>query len=136
MILLAEMIAFISLPITALAQVSSVTRPTVQGGGASLSYFGVVTNRPAPSTNLVWVTREKTEAEKAEMVRKTIEFQKKRAEEGSATAQYDLGVRFLNGDGVKKDRELAMKWLRKAADQDHTQAAKKLVDLQKGSSPP
>ena len=136
MILLAGTMVYFSQPIAVLAQVRSVTRPTIQGGGAPLNYFGIATNRPAPATNLVFIIREKTEAEKAEMIRKTIEFQKKRADEGSATAQYDLGIRYLTGDGVRKDRKLALQWLGKAADQGHTQATKKRDDLQKENPSP
>ena len=134
--LAAAMISIGSLPGEAVAQISSVTRPTIQGGGVSASYFGIITNRPAPATNLVWITREKTQAEKAETLRKTIDFQKKRADEGSATAQFDLGNRFLTGDGVTKNRDVALQWLRKSADQGHTQAIKKVEELQKGSALP
>lgn len=134
--LAATMIFIGSLPGEAVAQISSVTRPTIQGGGLSASYFGIVTNRPAPATNLVWITRERTQAEKAETLRRTIDFQKKRADEGSATAQFDLGNRYLTGDGVTKNRDAALQWFRKSADQGHTQASKKIEELQKGSRPP
>lgn len=35
-----------------------------------------------------------------ETARKLLEFQERRAEEGSAAAQYDLGMRYLKGEGV------------------------------------
>ena len=47
------------------------------------------------------VDPEKAKAAKEEALRKTVEFQKKRAEEGSESAQYELGVRYLKGDGVE-----------------------------------
>lgn len=60
---------------------------------------------------------------------KVLEFQRKRADEGSASAQFDLATRYLNGDGVEKDEATARSWLRKAAAGGNTQAAKKLKEL-------
>lgn len=74
---------------------------------------------------------EKTKEQKAETVRKTVEFQKKRADAGAPTAQYDLGIRYLTGDGVEKDGELARKWLKAAATNGNSQAVKKLAELDK-----
>lgn len=76
-------------------------------------------------------TPEKTAEQKAKILQKTIEFQKKRAEEGAPTAQYDLGMRYLNGDGVEKDSELGQKWLSAAATNGNTQAIRKLEELKK-----
>jgi len=42
---------------------------------------------------------------------------KKSAEQGVVAAQYNLGICYYNGDGVKKDLTEAVKWYRKAADQ-------------------
>ena len=70
-------------------------------------------------------------ASKEEVARNTLEFQKKRAAAGAAHAQYDLGVRYLNGDGVDKDLNAAQKWLQAAATQGHTQALRKLEELNK-----
>lgn len=71
----------------------------------------------------------KVQAQNEETVRKTVEFQKKRAEEGSSVAQYDLGLRYLKGDGVEKDEEAGRKWLEKSAKDGNTQASKKLKEL-------
>ena len=84
---------------------------------------------PAPAASAPWYSpapREKTKAEKDEALKKTIEFQKTQAEGGSASAQYDLGMRFLNGDGVERNEATAKKWFELAAKQDHTQARKQL----------
>ena len=70
-------------------------------------------------------------ASKEEVARNTLEFQKKRAAAGAAHAQYDLGVRYSKGDGVDKDPKTAEKWLAAAATQGHTQALKKLEELNK-----
>ena len=62
---------------------------------------------------------------------KVLEFQQKRAAEGSANAQFDLALRYLSGDGVEKNETTALSWLRKAAAGGNGQAAKKLKDLGK-----
>ena len=40
------------------------------------------------------------------------------ADQGQAEAEYHLGLMYLNGAGVAKNKKEAVKWLRKAADQD------------------
>ena len=47
---------------------------------------------------------------------------RKRAESGDATAQYGLGKCYLTGEGVKKDKEEAVKWFLKSAEQDFAEA--------------
>ncbi len=84
-----------------------------------------------PATVVTNVVPEKTKEQKAEMVRKTVEFQKKRAEAGAPTAQYDLAMRYLTGDGVEKDPKLGRKWLESAATNGNNQAVKKLSELDK-----
>ena len=44
------------------------------------------------------------------------------AQKGDPRAQYNMGVFFFAGDGVKQDYETAVKWFRKAADQGVTEA--------------
>ena len=75
------------------------------------------------------VDPEKAKKEKEEVLKKTVEFQKKRAAEGSPSAQYDLGLRYLTGDGVEKNEELARKWLEASAKNDYALARRKLEDL-------
>src|ERR1700690_408289 len=48
---------------------------------------------------------------------------------GDINAQVQLGVIYLTGDGVPKDDTEAMKWLRKAADQDSSLAERYLAEL-------
>ena len=87
---------------------------------------------PAPgSTNAAPANVEKSKEQKDAVLKRTIDFQKKRAEEGSASAQYDLGKRYLNGDGVEKDLAEAKKWFEAAAKQEHVGAAQKLEEIQK-----
>jgi TPR repeat protein len=44
------------------------------------------------------------------------------ADQGDATAQFNLGVMYAEGQGVAQDYGEAMKWYRLAADQRHAQA--------------
>ena len=46
-----------------------------------------------------------------------IQLWKLAAEQGNATAQYNLGVAYDNGRGVAKSHQEAAKWYRLAADQ-------------------
>jgi TPR repeat protein len=57
------------------------------------------------------------EREKARLYRKTTKL-KARAKKGNAEAQNDLGTAYLFGRGVPKDYEEAVKWYRKAAEQE------------------
>jgi TPR repeat protein len=47
---------------------------------------------------------------------------KSAAEQGSAPAQYKLGIGYLNGKFIKQDRAQAVKWLQKAAEQNEANA--------------
>ncbi|MGZ8900600.1 MAG: tetratricopeptide repeat protein [Limisphaerales bacterium] len=73
-------------------------------------------------TSKVQVKQDKNEV-------KQFEFYKRRADEGSDDAQYQLGVRYLTGKGIAKDEKLGREWLGKAAKQGHSQASKKLAEL-------
>lgn len=53
------------------------------------------------------------------------------ATNGVASAQYDLGMRYLSGKGVGKDQALAREWLEKAAAKGHTYAKRALGGLPK-----
>ncbi len=67
-----------------------------------------------------------------ETTKKVVASQMQRAEEGSAQAQFDLALRYLSGSGVDADSNLALYWLRKAAEQGHTQAKSKLGSMESG----
>lgn len=75
------------------------------------------------------VDPEKARAARDEAQRKAVEFQKKRAAEGSESAQYELGVRYLKGDGVEKDEATGRKWLAESAKNGYGPASKKLEEL-------
>lgn len=60
---------------------------------------------------------------------------KARAEGGEAAAQFELGVRYHEGQGVPKDYAEAMRWFHKAADQGNPDAEFNLgVMYEKGRS--
>jgi len=46
-----------------------------------------------------------------------VQWYRKAAEQGFAKAQYNLGVKYANGQGVKRDHAEAVRWYRKAAEQ-------------------
>lgn len=48
------------------------------------------------------------------------------ADEGFPTAQCILGMKYFFGDGVEENRQIAVKWLKKAAAQGHDEAVKLL----------
>lgn len=61
--------------------------------------------------------------------KKSIEDLKQIAYAGDVAAQVQLGVIYLTGDGVPRDDAEAVKWLRKAADQDNARAERYLAEM-------
>lgn len=64
---------------------------------------------------------------KARGTKETVEaakLWKEAAEIGSSEAQYQLGICYYNGKGVKQDYIEAIKWIRRAADKGHLRAQK------------
>ena len=53
---------------------------------------------------------------------KIIEETRARAEQGNAAAQFNLGVMYANGEGVRQDYAQALVWYRKAAEQGYAPA--------------
>ena len=53
--------------------------------------------------------------------RSEVEQLKTRAEQGDATAQYILGTKYRDGEGVSQDYGEAEKWYRRAAEQGHAE---------------
>ena len=51
------------------------------------------------------------------------------AQSGFPTAQCTIGLKYRFGDGVEEDLEKAIKWLKRAAMQNHIEACRNLVDL-------
>lgn len=84
---------------------------------------------PPPTPAPTEADLAKTAAEKEAADKRVLEFQMKRAEVGSPTAQYELGMRYLTGKGVEKNLTEARKWLEAAAKQDNIWAKRKLKEL-------
>ena len=122
----------------ALAQISSVTKRTVQN--PPLIVFHPATNgypaSAAPGTTtplyparpiFIQPVREKTWDEKAAELQRNLDFEKRCAEEGKASFQYSLAMHYLAGYGVEQDDEKAREWLEKAVAKGHDDA-KKVLD--------
>ena len=54
---------------------------------------------------------------------------KKAAEQGDATAQFNLGLAYEQGKGVAQDNRLAVKWYEKAAEQGDVDAKCKFDEM-------
>lgn len=75
------------------------------------------------------VDKAKVAADKEEAKRQLVAYQKERAEQGSARSQYDVGLRYLDGDGVAQDVKVGREWLKKSATQGNDDAVAKLKEL-------
>jgi TPR repeat protein len=53
----------------------------------------------------------------------------KAAESGNAAAEYNLGLRYRDGDGVDANIQQAENWLRKAAAHKNSNAGRVLTEL-------
>jgi len=117
--------------------ISSVTRPTIQLPPAStIQVLTNLTASPALNQSVPVVIvipapppRIKSQAEQEEETKRIVAFQKHCAEEGLPGFQYEWGLRCLKGNGVDQDIAEGRKWLKRAADQGHEKARKKLEDL-------
>ena len=67
--------------------------------------------------------------DQASAKKKAITDLKEIAYAGDINAQVQLGVIYLRGDGVARDDAEAVKWLRKAADQDSPLAERYLAEM-------
>jgi len=134
----------LGLGLPAQGQISSVTRRTRQAPHAititrttppaNAAPATVVTAPPPPRVVYVpvpVVVHQKTEEERFAEQQRVVAFQKQLAEGGRASYQYELGMRYVEGNGVAKDPEAARKWLGLAAKQGHADAKKKLDELAK-----
>ncbi len=88
----------------------------------------------APARPLTEKEIAKVKADKSKNEVKQFEFYKRRAEEGSDHAQYELGMRYLTGKGTDPSEKLGREWIAKSAKQGYSQATKKLAEL--GPEPP
>lgn len=105
----------------------SVPLPPPGSPGGPPSQPAAAPARPVVVYQYKYPTRAR--ADKFETDRKVLEFHKRRAVEGSPHAQYSLGIRYLEGNGVEKNETTAREWLKKSAQNGSEQAKKKLAEL-------
>ncbi len=82
----------------------------------------------APAKPLTAAELEQKQMELSAEEKKKLQWQMDRAEKGSDNAQYTLGMRYLNGEGVEKNGKKARKWLEASAKQGNTEAKKALAE--------
>lgn len=58
-----------------------------------------------------------------------ISFQRQNAISGNRTSQYDLGMRYLKGDGLEQDLKQARHWLELSAKNGYSRAKKQLAHM-------
>ncbi len=75
------------------------------------------------------VTGQTNAAAKEDLAMRLLKWQKGLAEEGSVYGEYQMGLRYRDGNGVPRDLEKAREWLRKAADHGDKDAATELAKL-------
>ncbi len=91
------------------------------------------TPRPPTQDELITASAVVAEQEKQNYLIEAdtvaLKWQIKRAAAGFASAQFDLGVRYLTGSGVLQDEVLGKQMIKNAADQGYAYAIKKLKTL-------
>ena len=104
-------------PVPPMALLPATDPPVAVNSAASVK----VVARPRPSQDPSF--------DKAGIEKRVLAFQQQRAREGSASAQYDLAMRYLKGDAVEKDVQRAREWLTTAAKGGSPEAQRKLEQL-------
>jgi TPR repeat protein len=72
--------------------------------------------------------------DKSEQDAEAVEFYRKAAEQGDPGGQYGLSRMLASGEGVARDPQQALVWLRKAAEQDHIAAVETLARAHRDGS--
>lgn len=114
-------------PRTLTRRIEPLVRPQPPRGVYNANPAGAAA-APASQAPLSVEEQEQKKLEQSAEEKKKLQWQTERAEKGSDPAQFTLGMRYLNGDGVQKDPVRAMKWLKESAKQDNADAKKKLAD--------
>jgi hypothetical protein len=111
---------------------------TLNWDGEIIQLYDFGTPCDPPPEVLAAIEEQKKQAEKQKQIAKqkiyllqsnTIVWLEPQASNGDAFAQCDLGKRFLNGQGCPTNREQAIFWLTKSADQGNLEASNKLQSL-------
>ena len=84
------------------------------------------TSQVLPNAELEGMYNKGKKAYDNKKYKQAIKYFRKAAEQGYASAQYNLGYCYDNGKGVTIDSDEAAKWYRKAAEQGHAEAQHEL----------
>ncbi len=88
--------------------------------------------QPAVATPVVVIPQRTADPEREQRI---VDFQRQKAISGNPTSQYDLGMRYLKGDGVEQDREQALRWLKMSNQGGNSRAAKQLELIAREPAP-
>jgi hypothetical protein len=80
------------------------------------------------TSNLIYSAEEISQA-KLQMRSRVVAYQHQQASNGFGSFQYEIGKRYLNGDGVPVDAELARHWLRSACTNGLSEATNLLAKV-------
>ena len=106
---------------------NSATTDSASGETVGVYDMGVPWN---PPPHIVTPEEIKIKAKKnAETEKNVVKWLFTEATNGSASAQFSLGLRYLKGKGVETNEALGHMWLEKAAAQGDTEASDKLAKL-------
>jgi hypothetical protein len=90
---------------------------------------------PLPVTVARPLTPEQEAAKKAETAAKVLAWHQEQANNGSPYAQYQMGLHYLNGEGVEKNTATAREWFLKSARQGNDEAYEKFKNLDYAEAP-
>ncbi len=91
--------------------------------------FGVPCSPPKEVIASLKIQKDYILQQYKEANERRVQIELQEAEKGSASAQYMLGRRYLYGDGIPKDEQLARRWLEASAAQGNSDAQAKLQSL-------
>lgn len=97
--------------------------------------FGVPSDPPTKSVDQLTVQRSAFLQQNAEARARRAKIDKAAAESGNASAQFVLGHRYLDGEGVPQDTNEARRWFEKSAAQGNPDAVAALAALSDSSNP-
>ncbi|MBQ7796059.1 MAG: sel1 repeat family protein, partial [Lachnospiraceae bacterium] len=80
-----------------------------------------------PREEIVRLIASGKEAISSQEFQQAASFFHQAAEQGDSEAQYQLGLLYLEGLGVKKDEKTGAGWIQKSAAQEHNEAIRKLA---------
>jgi hypothetical protein len=113
---------------------------TLRVAGAPLEFYdcGTPYVPPPPTPEQIKAAQEDAQKRALEDKKRawatqirTVIWLQSQATNGDISAQCSLGLHYLNGQGCETNRQLAIYWLQKAADQGDLEASNKLVSLNK-----